>query len=129
MFKYYMEIVRNHDNGFLDWLFHQNVFPLRESTSICLAIAKDSHLRNYLEVHSLGPDQVFQPKSISNPITGDKVLNSDWPIKTHNPRSKILESRQINIVKTNFRAFRQSSGSNKRRIIIRIISEMLSKNR
>ena len=29
-----MEIVHNHDNDYLDWLFHQNVFPLRESTSI-----------------------------------------------------------------------------------------------
>ena len=37
MFKHLLEIVHNHDNGywlFLDWLFHQNVFPLRESTSI-----------------------------------------------------------------------------------------------
>ena len=29
-----MEIVHNHDNDYLDWLFHQNVFSLRESTSI-----------------------------------------------------------------------------------------------
>ena len=28
-----LEIVHNHDNGYLDWLFHQNVFPLRESVS------------------------------------------------------------------------------------------------
>ena len=34
MFKHWMGTVRNHDNGYLDWLFHQNVFPLRESTSI-----------------------------------------------------------------------------------------------
>ena len=34
MFKHCMETVHNHDNGFLDCLFHQNVFPLRESTSI-----------------------------------------------------------------------------------------------
>ena len=34
MLKHYMEIVHNHDNGYLDWLFHQNVFPLRESTFI-----------------------------------------------------------------------------------------------
>ena len=34
MFKHCMEIVHNHDNGYLNWLFHQNVFPLRESTSI-----------------------------------------------------------------------------------------------
>ena len=26
--------VHYRDNGYLDWLFHQNVFPLRESTSI-----------------------------------------------------------------------------------------------
>ena len=29
-----MEIVHNHDNDHLDWLFHWNIFPLRESTSI-----------------------------------------------------------------------------------------------
>ena len=34
MFKHWIEIVHNHDNVYLDWLFHQNVFPLRESTSI-----------------------------------------------------------------------------------------------
>ena len=34
MFKPWMEIVRNRDNGYLDWLFLQNVFRLRESTSI-----------------------------------------------------------------------------------------------
>ena len=45
-----MEIVHNHDNDHLDWLFRQNIFPLKEST--CLAMAKGSHLRNYLEVHS-----------------------------------------------------------------------------
>ena len=54
-----MEIVHNHDNDHLDWLFHYNIFPLRESISISLAIAKGSHLRNYLEVHSLSSDQVF----------------------------------------------------------------------
>ena len=52
---------------------------------------------------------------INNPDTGHKVLSSDWPIKTHNPRSKIIESCQISIANTKFRAFRQS---NKRRIII-----------
>ena len=61
----------------------------------------------------------IQPRTqgcfINNPGTGHEVLDSDWPIKTHNPRSKILESRQINITNTNFRAFRQS---NQRRIII-----------
>ena len=51
MFKHWMEIVHNHDNGYLDWLFYKNIFPL--------AMAKDSHLRNYLEAHLLSSDQVF----------------------------------------------------------------------
>ena len=34
MFKFCMEIVHNHDNGYLDSLFRQNAFNLRESTSI-----------------------------------------------------------------------------------------------
>ena len=34
MFKHLIEIVHNHDNDYFDWLFHQNVFPLRESTSM-----------------------------------------------------------------------------------------------
>ena len=34
MSKHWMEMVHNRDNGYLGWLFHQNVFPLRESTSI-----------------------------------------------------------------------------------------------
>ena len=34
MFKHSIEIVHNHDNDYLDWLFHQNGFPLRESTPI-----------------------------------------------------------------------------------------------
>ena len=34
MFTHWMEILHNLDNGYLDWLFHQNVLPLRESTSI-----------------------------------------------------------------------------------------------
>ena len=32
MFKHCMETVHNH--GHLDWLFHWNIFPLTESTSI-----------------------------------------------------------------------------------------------
>ena len=59
MFKHWMEIVHNHQNGCLDWLFHWNVFPLRDSTSISLAMAKESNFRSYLEVHSLSSDQVF----------------------------------------------------------------------
>ena len=51
-----MEIVHN---DHLDWLFHWNIFPLRESTSIMSGIGKGSHLMNYLEVHSLISDQVF----------------------------------------------------------------------
>ena len=34
MFKHWMEIVHNHGNGYLDWLFHQNIFPMKVSTSI-----------------------------------------------------------------------------------------------
>ena len=59
MFKHWMEIVHNHDCGYLDWLFHQNVFPFRKSTSIMSGNGKGSQLRNYLEVHSLSSDQVF----------------------------------------------------------------------
>ena len=36
-----MEIVHNHDNGHLDWLFHWNIFPLRESTSIMSGSGKE----------------------------------------------------------------------------------------
>ena len=47
------------DNRYLNWLFQQNVFPLRESTSIMSGNSKaGSQLRNYLEVHSLSSDQV-----------------------------------------------------------------------
>ena len=34
MFKHRMEIVHNHGNGYCNWLFYQNVFTRRESTSI-----------------------------------------------------------------------------------------------
>ena len=34
MFKHWMEIVHNHDNGYCDWLFYWNVFPQREPTSV-----------------------------------------------------------------------------------------------
>ena len=39
MFKHWMETVHNRDNGYLDWLFHENVF-LSESS---LTMAKDSY--------------------------------------------------------------------------------------
>ena len=35
-----MDRVHNHDNGYLDWLFHQNVFLLRESNSLMLGNGK-----------------------------------------------------------------------------------------
>ena len=54
-----MEIVHNHDNDHLDWLFHWNIFPLRESTSTMSGNGKGFTLRDYLEVHSLSSDQVF----------------------------------------------------------------------
>ena len=34
MFKHQMQIVHNHDNGYLDCLFHESVFPMREPNSI-----------------------------------------------------------------------------------------------
>ena len=59
MLKQLMDIVHNNGNGYLDWLFHQNVFPLRKSNSIMSDNGKDSHLRSYLEVPSLSSGQVF----------------------------------------------------------------------
>ena len=41
----------------VDTAHNQNVFPLRESNSI--TSGNDSHLRTYLEVHSLNSDQAF----------------------------------------------------------------------
>ena len=67
-----MEIVHNLDNDHLDWLFHWNIFPLKESASIlCLAIVKGSHFRNYLDVHSLSSDQLF----LSVKSSVDRLLN------------------------------------------------------
>ena len=51
MFKHWLEIVHNHDNGYLDLL--QNIFALRESASIMTGSGKDSHLTNSLKVYSL----------------------------------------------------------------------------
>ena len=34
MFKHCLELVHNYDSGYLDWLFHQKIFPLRKSSSI-----------------------------------------------------------------------------------------------
>ena len=61
--------------------------------------------------------------SISNPGAGGKVLYSDWPTKTHSLRPKILESFQINIAKTNFRAFRQFSAKQQTSIGIIILQQ------
>ena len=69
--------------------------------SICPALLNSQPLSKVLHKTNLVPRAVF----INSPGTGHEVLNSDWPIKTHNPRSKILESRQTNIANTNFRAF------------------------
>ena len=41
MFKHCLEIVHNHDNGYLDWLFPQNAFSLREATSIVFGSGKE----------------------------------------------------------------------------------------
>ena len=57
-----MEIAHKLDNRYFDWLFQQNVFPRRESTSMSGNGKAGSHLRNYLEVHSLSSDQVFLSK-------------------------------------------------------------------
>ena len=43
-----MEIVHNHDNDLLDWLFQQNIFPLRESTSIMSGNGKGFTLEELL---------------------------------------------------------------------------------
>ena len=56
MFKHRMEIVHNHDNGYRDWLFCQNVFPQRESTFMMSSNGKDSRVRGYLEVYLLSSD-------------------------------------------------------------------------
>ena len=61
-----MEIVHNYDNDHLDWLFHKNSFPPRESTSIMSGNGKGSHLRNYLEVHSLSSEKVFLSVPLKN---------------------------------------------------------------
>ena len=57
MFKYCMEIVHNHDNGYLGWLFHQNGYPLKESTSIMSGSGKGFTLEEIFG--SPFSDQVF----------------------------------------------------------------------
>ena len=59
-----MEIVHNYDNDHLDWLFHKNIFPPKESTSIMSGNGKGSH--SHLEVHSLSSDQVFLSIPLKN---------------------------------------------------------------
>ena len=51
MLKHWMEIVHNHDNDYLDWLCHQNVFSLRESTSIMSGNGKGFTLKD-VRVHA-----------------------------------------------------------------------------
>ena len=49
MFKHRMEMVDNHDNDHLGWLFHHNIFPVRESTSIMFGNGKgELHDRNMI---------------------------------------------------------------------------------
>ena len=48
--------MHNHENGYLDWLFYQNVIPPRESNSILSGKGKGFTLE---EVHSLNSDEVF----------------------------------------------------------------------
>ena len=48
MFKQWMDTVHNHDNGYLDWLFHQNVFPLKESNFIMAGNGKGFTLEELL---------------------------------------------------------------------------------
>ena len=60
MFKHWIEILHEHDNGYLDWLFNQNVFPLRESASIMSGNGKGFKLEElFLDVHSLSSEQDF----------------------------------------------------------------------
>ena len=54
-----MEIVHNHDNDHLDWLFQEKSFPLRESTSIMPGNGKGFTVEELFKVHSLSSDQVF----------------------------------------------------------------------
>ena len=59
MFKHWIEVLHDHDNGYLDW-FNQNVFPLRESASIMSGNGKGFKLEElHLEVHSLSSEQIF----------------------------------------------------------------------
>ena len=59
MFKHRMEILHNHDNDHLDWLFHQNIFPLRESTSIMSGNRKGFTLEELFGSPSTKLCQVF----------------------------------------------------------------------
>ena len=62
--------MHNLDNRYPNSLFQQNVFPLRESTSIISGNSKaGSQLRNYLEVHSLSFDQVPFKISVDGLLT------------------------------------------------------------
>ena len=55
MFNHRMEIVNNHGNGYRDWLFYQNIFLRECQLPQWLSMAKDSQLRDYLEVYSSFP--------------------------------------------------------------------------
>ena len=49
-----MEIVHHHANGYLDWLFYENVFPLRESASIISGSGKGFTYEESFIVRSMG---------------------------------------------------------------------------
>ena len=54
MFKHCMEIVHNHGNGYVI-----DCFTRTFSLDFHNVMAKDSQLRDYLEVYSMSSDQVF----------------------------------------------------------------------
>ena len=59
-----MEIVHNHDNDHLDWLFHRNIFPRRESTSIMSGNGKEFTLEELF----ISPFTELWPSSPINSI-------------------------------------------------------------
>ena len=70
MFKHRMEIVHNHGNGYRDWLFYQDVFPQRDSTSIMSFNGKGFRIEGLFkpDFHShLSPvvDAIFRWRKIS----------------------------------------------------------------
>ena len=44
MSQHWIEVLHDHDNSYLDWLFNHNVFLLRESASIMSGNGEGSEL-------------------------------------------------------------------------------------